>query len=132
MSNQPIIPTSAQWAPAPSLLSVGAEIYSLALRYFKQGNPVTQTMVVARAERDRYAKDFNVFLPDEDVEKAVCLAYGTDPSALKLDFSDGVLAQAFVATNPDLKFVAESDSWYGFENGVWVPSIDPRQQVATF
>jgi len=121
-----------QWSLEPSVLSVGGEIYSLALRYFKQGNPIEQALTVARAERDRYAKDFNVFVPDEDLGKAVCLAYGTDPAALKLDFSDGVLAQGFVATTLDLKFVAESDAWYGFENGLWVPSIDPRQQVAKF
>ena len=120
------------WSPQPSVLSVGSEIYSLAMRYFKQGNPIEQALMVARAERDRYAKDFNVLLPDEDLGKAVCLGYGTDPAALKLDLSDGVLAQSFVATNPDLKFVVESDTWYGFENGVWVPSIDPRQQVAKF
>jgi P4 family phage/plasmid primase-like protien len=124
----------ASWSAQPSVTvtGVGCEINSIALRYFKKGIPIEQAMVVARAERDRYAKEFNVLLPDEDLGKAVCLAYGTDPAALKLDFSDGVLAQSFVATNPDLKFVVESDTWYGFENGVWVPSIDPRQQVAKF
>ena len=68
-----------QWSPQPSVLSVGGEIHSLALRYFKQGNPIEQALTVARAERDRYAKDFNVVLSDEDLGKAVCLAYGTDP-----------------------------------------------------
>ena len=124
--------TPFSFALQPSVLSVGGEIHSLALRYFKQGNPIEQALTVARAERDRYAKDFNVFVSDEDFANAVYLAYGIDPAAQKLDFSDGVLAQAYVATNPALKFVAESKKWYGFENGVWVPRIDPRQQVATF
>ena len=125
-------PNMNQWSLQPSVLSVGGEIHSLAVRYFKQGNPIEQALTVARAERDRYAREFNVILPDEDLSKAVCVAYGTDPAALKLDFSDGVLAQSFVATNPDLKFVAGADAWYGFDNGVWMPSIDPRQQVAKF
>jgi phage/plasmid-associated DNA primase len=51
---------------------------------------------------------------------------------VKFDFADGVLSQAFVATNPAMKCVAETQDWYGFDNGVWLPRIDPRQEVAKF
>jgi putative DNA primase/helicase len=51
---------------------------------------------------------------------------------VKFDFADGVLAEAFIETNPALKCVAETQDWYGFENGMWLPRIDPRQEVAKF
>jgi hypothetical protein len=51
---------------------------------------------------------------------------------IKFDFADGVLAHAYIDTNPALKCVAETQDWYGFENGVWLPRIDPRQEVAKF
>lgn len=51
---------------------------------------------------------------------------------VKFDFADGVLAEAYIATNPALKCVAETQDWYGFENGIWLPRIDPRQEVAKF
>jgi putative DNA primase/helicase len=51
---------------------------------------------------------------------------------IKFDFADGVLAHAYIETNPALKCVAETQDWYGFENGVWLQRIDPRQEVAKF
>lgn len=55
-----------------------------------------------------------------------------EPTTIDLDLADGALAQAYIATNPALKCVAETQEWYGFENGIWQPRVDPRQQVATF
>src|SRR5579862_2383142 len=124
--------TTQQWqSPQPSVLSVAGELHHIALG-LRKNKSLQDALILVRAERDRYAKEFGVSVPDEDVENAVCFAYDTDPAALKLDFADGVLSEAFVATNPDLKFVAESDTWYGFENGIWMTSIDPRQQVGRF
>jgi P4 family phage/plasmid primase-like protien len=124
-------PTTFEFAPQPSVLSVGGEIHSLALRC-RKNKTLREALILARAMRDDYAQRFNVVLSDDAFEKAVYLAYDADPAAQKLDFADGVLSQAFVATNPDLRFVAESEDWYEFNNGIWVQGIDPRQQVATF
>jgi P4 family phage/plasmid primase-like protien len=50
-----------------------------------------------------------------------------------VDFlSDGDLTNAFVASNPPLKYATDEQSWFGYRDGVWRPRENARPEIETF
>jgi putative DNA primase/helicase len=121
------------WSIPTTPETIGWEINKLACRLKRENKSTEEIVAVCTKLRDDYKEHDNVFLSDEGMFEALAAALGVDPKELKkLDLADGVLATTYVAADPPLRFVAETEEWYGYEKGIWNPRTDPREQVAKF